>query len=220
MVIARNPEHAERIKTLALHGLSHDAWRRYADDGYKHYLATEIGFKYNMMDIQAAIGIHQLARIEQNWTRRRAVWTTYQRELANLPITRPAEPEPGARHAHHLFPILINEQTFGMTRDAFLDEMTARKIGVGVHYLSIPEHPCYQQRFGWVPENYPNAMRIGRETVSLPISPKLLDSDVQSVVDSVRDIAMMTGMISTDSSEVHAAETTTVHSSEEARAAA
>ncbi len=148
-----------------------------------------------MMDIQAALGVHQLARIEQNWARRRAVWTAYQIELADLPITLPATPEPGTRHAHHLFTIRINEQTFGMTRDAFIDEMTQRNIGVGVHYLSIPEHPIYQQTFGWQPESYPNAMRTGRETVSLPISPKLQEWDVRDVVAAVRDVAAMTGAV-------------------------
>jgi len=186
MVLARNEEDLARIKVLALHGMSKDAWSRFGDTGYKHYYVTECGFKYNMMDIQAAIGIHQLKRVESNWQRRRAIWARYQRELADLPIAHPAEPEPDTRHAYHLYTILLDEERCGMSRDAFLEAMTQAKIGVGVHYLSIPEHPHYQERFGWQPAAFPNAQDIGRRTVSLPLSPKLSDDDVSDVLVSVR----------------------------------
>ncbi|MCA9872694.1 MAG: DegT/DnrJ/EryC1/StrS family aminotransferase [Anaerolineales bacterium] len=185
MIVAQNEAHIARAKVLALHGMSKDAWRRYSDDGYKHYYVVECGFKYNMMDLQAAIGLHQLARIEENWRRRQAIWQMYQEAFAALPVTRPAEPEPQTRHAYHLYTLLIDEAACGISRDAFLDQMTAHKIGVGVHYLSIPEHPYYQERFGWRPEDYPQAMRIGRQTVSLPISPKLTAEDVADVITAV-----------------------------------
>lgn len=188
MVLTRCEEDAARIKMLALHGMSKDAWKRFSDEGYKHYQVVECGFKYNMMDLQAAIGIHQLARVEQNWLRRQAIWNRYQQALADLPITLPAVPEPGTRHAYHLYSVLVDEGRTGISRDGFLDAMTAQNIGVGVHYLSIPEHPYYQQRFGWKPENYPNAMRIGRQTVSLPISAKLTDEDVEDVILAVKRV--------------------------------
>ena len=186
MVLARDEEDAARIKVLALHGMSKDAWRRYGDDGYKHYQVVECGFKYNMMDLQAAIGIHQLERVESNWLRRREIWNRYRGALAGLPLGTPAEPEADTRHAFHLFSVLVDEATAGIGRDAFLDAMTTRNIGVGVHYLSIPEHPYYQDRFGWRPEDTPNATRIGRQTVSLPLSAKLTDGDVADVIDAVR----------------------------------
>ena len=164
---------------LALHGISKDVWRRFSDAGFKHYQVVELGFKYNMMDLQAAIGIHQLARVESNWVKRQAVWRRYNAIFETLPISLPADPAPDTRHAYHLYSILIDEAKTGIGRDAFLDAMTAQNIGVGVHYLSIPEHPFYQQTFGWRPEDYPNAMRIGRQTVSLPISAKLSDDEVR-----------------------------------------
>lgn len=185
MILTRNAEDAARIKTLALHGMSRDAWKRFSDEGYKHYLVTECGFKYNMMDLQAAIGIHQLKRVEQYWKRRQQIWQKYNEAFSNLPIALPAEPEPGTRHAYHLYNILIDKEKYGINRDAFLNAMTAHHIGVGVHYLSIPEHPYYQETFGWQPEDYPNAMRIGRQTVSLPLSAKLTDEDVQDVIKAV-----------------------------------
>jgi dTDP-4-amino-4,6-dideoxygalactose transaminase len=138
------------------------------------------------MDLQAAMGIHQLRRIEANWVRRRAIWQKYNTAFADMPLTLPADPEPDTRHAHHLYTILIDPVRTGITRDRFIESMTAHNMGVGVHYRSLPEHPYYQQTFGWKPEEYPNAARIGRETVSLPLSPHLTDEDVEDVVEAVR----------------------------------
>ncbi|MFZ1640574.1 MAG: DegT/DnrJ/EryC1/StrS family aminotransferase [Candidatus Contendobacter sp.] len=193
MVVARREEDIARIKVLALHGMSKDAWKRFSDAGFKHYQVVELGFKYNMMDLQAAIGIHQLARVESNWIKRQAVWRRYNAAFEDLPIGLPADPAPDTRHAYHLYSILIDEAKTEIRRDAFLDAMTARNIGVGVHYLSIPEHPFYQRALGWRPEEYPNAMRIGRQTVSLPISAKLSDDAVGSVIEAVFDVLGKTG---------------------------
>jgi dTDP-4-amino-4,6-dideoxygalactose transaminase len=188
MVLARSEEYIARIKMLALHGMSKDAWKRFGDAGYKHYQVVDCGFKYNMMDLQAAIGIHQLQQVETYWVRRQEIWQRYNKAFAGLPIGVPKDPEPGTRHAYHLYTIRVDEARAGIARDDFLNAMTARKIGVGVHYLSIPEHPYYQRTFGWRPEDYPNAMQIGRETVSLPISAKLTDEDVEDVIEAVRSV--------------------------------
>jgi dTDP-4-amino-4,6-dideoxygalactose transaminase len=182
MVLAADENLASRIKVLALHGLSKDAWKRFSDEGYQHYYVTELGFKYNMTDLQAALGLHQLRRVESNWRRREQIWRRYGESLRELPIDLPAEPEPDTRHAYHLYTVLIDQARTGIRRDDFLGEMTANGIGVGVHYLSIAEHPYYQQRFGWRPEDWPVAMTIGRRTMSLPLSPKLSDDDVDDVV--------------------------------------
>jgi len=185
MVLARDENDAARIKVLALHGMSKDAWKRFGDEAYRHYSVVECGFKYNMMDVQAAIGIHQLRRVEQTWNRRKEIWDEYDRAFSRLPLTLPASPEPGTRHGLHLYTLLIDERRTGISRDAFLREMGTQNIGVGVHYLSVPEHPFYQERFQWSPEQYPNAMRIGRQTVSIPLSAKLTDGDVQDVIRAV-----------------------------------
>ena len=182
MITGRSEAMIARAKVLALHGMSKEAWHRFGDQGYKHYQVVEAGFKYNMMDLQAAIGIHQLARVEQNWQRREAIWNRYMQAFAHLPIGLPALPAPDTRHAYHLFTIMIDEARCGLSRDAFLDAMNARRIGTGVHYLAVPEHPYYQQRYGWSPEQWPHAMRIGRQTVSLPLSPKLSAADVERII--------------------------------------
>jgi dTDP-4-amino-4,6-dideoxygalactose transaminase len=185
MVLAAEEDLASRIKVLALHGLSKDAWKRFSDDGYQHYYVTELGFKYNMTDLQAALGLHQLRRVESNWRRREQIWRWYGESLRELPMDLPAEPEPDTRHAYHLYTVLIDQARAGISRDDFLRAMTANGIGVGVHYLSVAEHPYYQQRFGWRPEDWPVAMGIGRRTVSLPLSAKLSDEDVTDVIRAV-----------------------------------
>lgn len=190
MILTQNESYARRLKVLALHGMSSDAWKRFSDEGYRHYLVTEAGFKYNMMDIQAAIGIHQLKKIDSYWEIRKQIWQEYNKAFSNLPITLPADPELNTRHAYHLYSILINKERTGILRDSFIRLMHENNIGTGVHYLSIPEHPYYQERFGWKPENTPYAMMIGRSTVSLPLSAKLNMSDVQDVINAVKTIVL------------------------------
>jgi len=186
MILGRDSERIARAKVLALHGMSKDAWHRFGDKGYRHYEVVEAGFKYNMMDLQAAIGIHQLARVEANWQRRAAIWQRYNAAFAGLPVDLPAPFEPNTRHGHHLYTLHIDEARCGISRDDFLEAMNQRRIGTGVHYLSVAEHPYYQQRFGWRPEQWPNAMQIGRTTASLPLSPSLRDDDVERVISAVK----------------------------------
>ena len=185
MVLAKCDADIARLKVLGLHGMSKDAWKRFGDEGFKHYQVIECGFKYNMMDLQAALGVHQLKRVEAYGQRRSQIWQRYMEAFRNLPIGLPAPVEADTRHAYHLFTALVDKEEAGLSRDEFLDLMTAEGIGAGVHYMSIPEHPYYQQTFGWKPEDYPNAMRIGRQIVSLPISAKLTETDEVDVINAV-----------------------------------
>ncbi len=188
MVLLKDAAALARIKTLALNGLSKDAWNRFGADGYAHYDVVESGFKYNMTDMAAALGLKQLDRIEGSWARRRAIWQQYQAAFAGLPVDPPAEPDDNMRHAYHLFPILVEETHCGLSRDQFIAAMTARGIGVGVHYRSIPEHAYFRQRFGWRTEDYPHATRIGQSTVSIPLSAGMSESDVLRVIAAVVEI--------------------------------
>lgn len=186
MVLTKDRKAIDRIKILALHGMTKDAWKRFGDDGFRHYQVVEAGFKYNMMDVQAAIGLNQLKRIEAYWHRRQQIWAIYDNAFSQTPLVTPAPLEPGTRHAYHLYNVLVDSsRTEGLDRDSFLAGMNEQNIGVGVHYLSLPEHPFYQERFGWEPADFPNATRIGRQTVSLPLSAKLTDNDVSDVVEAV-----------------------------------
>jgi dTDP-4-amino-4,6-dideoxygalactose transaminase len=188
MLLTNSPEIAARVKILALHGMSQDAWKRFSDDGYKHYEVVEVGFKYNMMDLQAAIGMHQIKRVEKYWQRRLEIWNRYNQAFAGLPVRLPAPLDKHSRHALHLYTVLVDEEKSPVTRDEFITALHRRNIGTGVHYRSIPVHPVYQHRFGWRPEDYPNSQAIGQSTVSLPLSAKLTVLDVEDVVTAVREV--------------------------------
>ncbi len=187
MVLTHDSRIAERIKILALHGMSQDAWKRFSDAGYKHYEVVEVGFKYNMMDLQAAIGMHQIRRVDRYWKRREEIWNRYNQAFEGLPVSLPAVLEPETRHAFHLYTLLIKKERAGVNRDDFIAALHRTNIGTGVHYRSVAVHPIYQERFRWNPSDYPNAEATGRSTVSLPLSAKLLDSDVEDVVTAVRE---------------------------------
>lgn len=186
MTVCRREEDIRRLKVLGLHGMSADAWRRFSDAGYKHYEVVEAGYKYNMMDLQAAIGIHQLRRVDELLVRRQELWARYDSALAELPLALPAPQEPDTLHARHLYTVLVDEERTGVSRDEFLSRMHAQGIGTGVHYMSIPEHPYYRERFGWSLEDTPHAVRVGRQTVSLPLSAKLTNQDQDDVAEAVK----------------------------------
>jgi dTDP-4-amino-4,6-dideoxygalactose transaminase len=186
MVTTEDDDLAAKIKMNALHGLSADAWQRFSDKGYKHYQVLFPGFKYNMMDLQAALGIHQLERVEAQLVRREAIWQRYDEAFLKLPITRPSPPAPETRHARHLYSILIDKQRCGFTRDEVLVELHRRGIGTGVHYTALHLHPYYRESFGFREGDFPNAERIGASTLSLPLSAKLTEDEVGQVIRAVR----------------------------------
>ncbi len=188
MVVSENEKYAEKIKVLALHGMNQDAWRRFSDKGYKHYEIVYAGFKYNMMDLQAAIGIHQLKRIDTYWKRRKNIWEAYNKAFKELPVFIPKPPEPRTRHAYHLYTLLLDTDKLNITRDQFLEKMTTEEIGVGVHYIALHLHPYYQKTFGYRKGDFPNAEWVSERTVSLPLSAKLTHSDVRDVIAAARKI--------------------------------
>ncbi len=190
MVLTDDECISSRIKTLALHGMSKDAWKRYSDEGYKHYDVVYAGFKYNMTDMQASIGIHQIKRIDAYWKRREEIWKIYNDSFAGLPCVFPADPEPNTKHGYHLYTPLIDIGRLGISRDWVLDAMTAENIGIGVHYTPVHLHPFYQTVYGWERGEFPNAEYIGDRTISLPLSPSLTEGDVFDVVNAFRKVLL------------------------------
>ncbi len=193
MVISNEEKKIAKIKVLALHGMSKDAWNRFSDDGYKHYNVTHAGFKYNMPDLMASIGIHQLKKLEKFSLVREKIWKIYMKEFSDLPIDLPASVEPNTRHAYHLFNIVIDEKKCKISRDKFLNLMHLNKIGVGVHYESIPSHQFYSKNFNWKTSDYPNSFYFGKNTVSIPISPYLQENHIDKIVSSVKKIIYQNG---------------------------
>ena len=188
MVTTDDADLAAKIKMYALHGMSKDAWKRFSDEGYKHYEVTFPGFKYNMTDLQAALGIHQLARIERNWKRRDEIWARYDEAFARLPLERPAAMAPGVVHARHLYTVLLDTEAIGKSRDRMLDELIQLNVGTGVHYTALHLHRYYRERFGFHEGMFPHAERIGQRTLSLPLSAKLTDEDVGDVIDALHRV--------------------------------
>lgn len=186
MVLARDEQAISRIRCLSLHGMTKDAWKRYSDAGFGQYDVVECGFKYNMMDMQAAIGLHQLRRVDSAWERRLAIWSRYQEAFAQLPVTAPAAVAPDRRHGLHLYTLLVDREECGVTRDDFLQRMTQLGIGVGIHYRALTEHSYYQDKLGWLPSDTPHATAIGRRTASLPLTLRMSDEAVERVIAAVR----------------------------------
>ncbi len=188
MVTSDHTALCEKIRMYALHGMSVDAWKRFADDGYRHYEVVLPGFKYNMTDLQAALGIHQLGRVAQGAARRREIWARYDEAFEGLPLLRPAASEPNTTHARHLYTVLLNTEGIRKTRDQVLNELIGLNIGTGVHYRPLHLHRYYREAFGYRRGCFPNAEYIGDRTLSLPLSAKLTDADVSDVIAAVRAV--------------------------------
>jgi dTDP-4-amino-4,6-dideoxygalactose transaminase len=188
MVVTDQDEFANRIKSLALHGLTEDAWQRYSDEGFKHYQVVCAGFKYNMTDIQASIGIHQLEKIETKAQRRKEIWEIYNQSFGELPLILPFPTPPDQRHAYHLYTPLLDLERVRCTRDEFLQALHKENIGAGIHYVSLHLHPFYQKNYGYRRGEFPNAEFISDRTFSLPFSAKLTDQDVEDVIKAVKKI--------------------------------
>ncbi len=188
MVTLNNKAQADSIKVQALHGMSHDAWNRYSDAEFKHYLIVSPGYKYNMMDLQAAIGIHQLKRFTKNQKRREEIWNKYNKVFADLPVIIPSPPEPNTKHAYHLYTILADLDKLKVNRDTILKALKAENIGVGVHFIALHLHPFYSKEYKLNRGDFPNAEYISDRTISLPFSSALSNKDVADVIQAVRKI--------------------------------
>ena len=178
---------AKRVERLALHGLSLGAWQRFSDAGFRHYEVVEPGFKFNMTDVQAALGLHQLPLLGRWIDRRAELWARYDDLLAHLPVQTPPPADPDTRHARHLYQLTLDPDA-PLTRDELLDRLTARRIGTGVHYRGVHLHPFYRDKYGLTPEQFPVATAISERTLSLPLSPKVSDADQDDVVTALVEV--------------------------------
>ena len=185
MISTNDDNLASRVKTYGLHGLSQDAWKRFSDSGYKHYEVIFPGFKYNMTDIAAALGLCQLPRVEGWLKRREEIWARYDEAFADLPCKTPSPAEDGTRHARHLYTLLVDIDA-GLDRDAVMAGLHKLGIGTGVHYRAVHLHKYYRERFGYRPEDFPAAAYISDRTISLPLSAKLTDEEVDRVINAVK----------------------------------
>jgi dTDP-4-amino-4,6-dideoxygalactose transaminase len=180
-----DPRIAARVEQLALHGLSLGAWQRFSDSGYRHYDATEAGFKFNMTDLNAALGLHQLPRLDAGIEYRAELWKRYDELLRDLPVETPVPATDEMLHARHLYQVLVGPGA-GVERDELLSLMTQSNIGVGVHYRAVHLHPYYRDKYGLDPGAFPVATDISNRTVSLPLGTNVTHSDQDDVVSALR----------------------------------
>jgi dTDP-4-amino-4,6-dideoxygalactose transaminase len=185
MVTTGSDAWAERLRIASLHGMSRDAWARYSGEGTPHYDVVMAGFKYNMMDIQAAIGLRQLARLAAMYERRTAIWRAYDAAFRSLPLGRPSAPQPGTVHARHLYTVLVDKSACGRTRDELAASLKARGVATSVHFRALHLHRFYAERFNLRRGMFPHAERISDRTLSLPLSAAMSDEDVDRVIDAV-----------------------------------
>jgi dTDP-4-amino-4,6-dideoxygalactose transaminase len=188
MVTTNDLTAATLMRAASLHGMSRDAWTRYAPNGNAHYDVVMPGFKYNMMDIQAAIGLHQLARLHRMHQRRATICARYDAGLTNLPLRLPAQPGEGSVHARHLYPVLLDETAAGISRDEFSNRLRDRGISTSIHFRPVHLHPYYQERFGFTRGMFPVAESVYDSTLSLPLSAAMENASVERVIEACHDV--------------------------------
>jgi dTDP-4-amino-4,6-dideoxygalactose transaminase len=186
MVTTPSEDAAAFIRTASLHGLSRDGWARYAKGGTALYDVVTPGFKYNMMDIQAALGTRQLERLEEFQVARARVWAIYDVGLDGLGLELPRPCPPGVVHARHLYQVLVDPARCGWTRDGLAEALAAEGIGTSVHFRPVHLFSYYAERFGYRQGAYPHAERVADETLSLPLSGAMTADDAERVVETVR----------------------------------
>jgi dTDP-4-amino-4,6-dideoxygalactose transaminase len=178
----------DRLVSLRFHGVDQDAWKRYAREATRNYDLFEPGWKYNLTDLQAAVGLAQLRRIEEMNARRAKLAELYDRLLEDISeIIRPTRVAYPSRHSWHLYTILIDREKTGFTRDEFREEMRTRNIGTGLHFLAVHELSFYRERYHPVPELLKNSEYVAARIVSLPLFPDMQEEDVVKVVEEIRD---------------------------------
>ncbi|MCS7065507.1 MAG: UDP-4-amino-4,6-dideoxy-N-acetyl-beta-L-altrosamine transaminase [Fimbriimonadales bacterium] len=191
MITTDDAELADRCRILSLHGISRDAWKRYMAAGTWYYEVQALGYKYNMTDLQAALGICQLRKLDALNTRRQQIAAQYHRAFAEMDFLTPFPPRLPADRTHvwHLYTILLNLETLRIDRARFIEELKVRNIGTSVHFIPIHYHPHYA-RYGWRRGDFPNAERYYERTLSLPLYPAMSDQDAADVIEAVYDVGM------------------------------
>lgn len=188
MICTDDREIAERCRIMALHGISKEAWKRYSEEGSWYYEIIAPGFKYNLTDIAAALGVAQLAKAEKMWRRRRDIAHKYNEAFKALPQLQIPHDREDCQHAWHLYMLRLNLEQLQIDRARFMEELKQRRIGASVHFIPLHLHPYYRQTYGYRPEDYPVAYHEYLREVSLPIYSKMGDGDVEDVIEAVSDI--------------------------------
>lgn len=185
-VSTRDDAVAKQVALLRFHGIDREAWNRFGRKGTQDYEVVTAGYKYNMMDLQAALGLHQLAELDSFIARRTVLAERYQSLLKDWPQwTLPGTPAYAHRHAWHLYTPVINPAAAGMDRAVFMLAMQEQQIGTGLHYRAAHLYPYYRESFGFAPGEFPHAESVADRIVSLPLFPAMTERDQDRVVDTM-----------------------------------
>lgn len=187
-MLTGNPRLLETAKRLSFHGIDRNAWKRYSAEGTWYYEVQVPGFKYNMMDLQAAIGIHQLRRLPAFHKRRLEITAFYQKAFSQFEELEVPTVLPEVEHAWHLYVLRLNLNRLKISRNQFIEELKRRNLGVSVHFIPIHIHPYYRKKYGYKPNDFPVAYREYQRSISLPLYPRMTDRDAARVVEAVRDV--------------------------------
>jgi perosamine synthetase len=185
MATTENSEWAAKMRMLSLHGISHDAWKRYSAEGSWYYEVTDVGYKYNLTDIAASLGLAQLKKCHGFAAARRRIAETYTAAFANLPEIHTPVCRPDKQHAWHLYVIQLDLDRLSIGRNQFVEALKEQKIGTSVHFIPLHRHPYYRDRFGYRMADFPNAAWAYERMISLPIYPKMTAADVEDVICAV-----------------------------------
>jgi len=188
MLCANDETIAERCRVMSLHGISKNAWNRYAAAGSWYYEIMAPGFKYNMTDIAAAMGLAQLRKAERMWLRRREIAQAYNRAFAGVAELQTPHDDGAKQHAWHLYMLRLNLEKLAIDRAQFVEELKNRNIGASVHFIPLHMHPYYQQTYGYQPDDFPVACHEYQREISLPIYSKMSDGDVEDVIAVALDV--------------------------------
>jgi dTDP-4-amino-4,6-dideoxygalactose transaminase len=190
MLVTRHAELAKRAKVMRLHGMNRDAFDRFtAKVPSWYYEIVAPGFKYNLTDIAAALGLHQLKRLPAFQTRREQIAAAYDAAFADLPLILPPQAPEGDTHSWHLYVLRLADDC-AVERDVFIERMYAKGIGCSVHYIPLHLHPYWRDRYGLTPEQFPHSQKAYERMLSIPLYTAMTDADVQRVIAAVRDIAL------------------------------
>ena len=187
MLTTNDDELAEKIRVMSLHGITADAWQRHGGGKFVHWDCVYPGFKYNMFDIQAALGIHQLRKLDMFWQCRKRWVSMYDKAFMEMSEIELLAEKNDVKHAHHLYPILICEKDLTADRDTILHDLRESGVGVGVHFRALHLMSYYQRRFGFKRGDFPVAEEASDRLISLPLYPKMTEDDVQWVIGKVKD---------------------------------
>jgi perosamine synthetase len=188
MIATDDDELADRMRIMSLHGISKDAWKRFSAEGSWYYEILAPGYKYNMTDIAASLGIHQLARCDEFWEARRRCAELYDAAFADVPEIKTPSVELNVQHAWHLYVIQLELDRLSIDRNTFIEKLNQAGIGTSVHYMPLHMHPYYREAFGYRPEDLPVAKAVYERIISLPIYPGLSEEDVEYVAETVKRI--------------------------------